>query len=210
MAIIRNGKVYRNIQEQVLKNQEDIDDLNHRTPDDKHFYTKEETDLLLSEKQNTLIDSGDNQNIKTINGQSILGSGNIDIVNLIYPIGSIYMSVNSTSPASLFGGTWEQLKDRFLLGAGDTYTNGSTGGNSTHTHTLNNGYAKFNVRTTGSSYADQITVEPYAPNLRCEEANQYTSFDEWTVMGGIALGGTTDSSSSLPPYLVVYMWKRTA
>ena len=53
-----------------------------------------------------------------------------------YPVGSIYMSVNSTSPASLFGGTWEQLKDRFLLGAGDTYTNGSTGGESTHTLTV--------------------------------------------------------------------------
>lgn len=50
------------------------------------------------------------------------------IVNLIYPVGSIYMSVNSTSPATLFGGTWSQLKDRFLLGAGDTYTAGNTGG----------------------------------------------------------------------------------
>lgn len=210
MAIIRNGKVYRNIQEQVLKNTEDIDDLNHRTPTGDKFYTEEETDELLDKKQNTLVSSGDNQNIKTINGQSILGSGDIDIVGLIYPVGSIYMSVNSTSPASLFGGTWEQLKDRFLLSAGDTYTNGATGGNSTHNHTLNNGYAKFNVRTTGSSYADQIIVDSYAPNLRCEDANQYTSFDEWTVTGGIALGGTTDSSSSLPPYLVVYMWKRTA
>ena len=54
---------------------------------------------------------------------------NAEIVNLIYPVGSIYMSVNSTSPATLFGGTWAQLKDRFLLGKGDTYTtNGATGG----------------------------------------------------------------------------------
>ena len=52
-----------------------------------------------------------------------------------YPVGSIYMSVNATSPSVLFGGTWEQLKDTFLLSAGDTYANGSTGGASTVTLT---------------------------------------------------------------------------
>lgn len=77
MAIIRNGKVYRNIQEQVLKNTEDIDDLNSRVPYEDHFYTEDETDALLAKKQNTLVSSGDNQNIKTINGESILGQGNI-------------------------------------------------------------------------------------------------------------------------------------
>lgn len=57
------------------------------------------------------------------------------MLNAVYPVGSIYMSVNSTSPSSLFGGTWVQLKDRFLLGAGDTYSNGATGGAATHTLT---------------------------------------------------------------------------
>ena len=50
------------------------------------------------------------------------------VKSMVYPIGSIYMSVNSTNPSTLFGGTWVQLKDRFLLGAGDTYTAGDTGG----------------------------------------------------------------------------------
>ena len=50
------------------------------------------------------------------------------VVDLVYPVGSIYMSVASTSPATLFGGTWTQLKDRFLIGTGDTYSNGATGG----------------------------------------------------------------------------------
>ena len=52
-----------------------------------------------------------------------------------YPVGAIYISTVSTSPASLFGGTWEQLNDRFLLGAGDTYSAGSTGGEAEHTLT---------------------------------------------------------------------------
>ena len=60
-----------------------------------------------------------------------------DLINTIYPIGSIYMSVSSTSPQLLFGGTWEQIKDTFLLASGDTYANGSTGGEATHTLTEN-------------------------------------------------------------------------
>lgn len=55
-----------------------------------------------------------------------------NIVDLVYPIGSIYMSVSSTSPTTLFGGTWEALPGRFLLGAGTlggkTYTATNTGG----------------------------------------------------------------------------------
>lgn len=51
-----------------------------------------------------------------------------------YPVGAIYMSVNSTSPASIFGGSWTQLQNRFLLGAGSSYSNGATGGSATHTH----------------------------------------------------------------------------
>ena len=53
------------------------------------------------------------------------------IFNLVYPVGSIYMSANTTSPAVLFGGTWEQIKDRFLLCSGSTYKSGATGGSST-------------------------------------------------------------------------------
>lgn len=59
------------------------------------------------------------------------------VFDKIYPVGSIYMSVNSTSPATLFGGTWTQLKDRFLVGAGNSYAVNSTGGEATHTLTVN-------------------------------------------------------------------------
>lgn len=50
------------------------------------------------------------------------------IYNRVYPIGSIYMSVNSTDPSELFGGTWEQLEDTFLLAAGQNHAAGDTGG----------------------------------------------------------------------------------
>lgn len=50
------------------------------------------------------------------------------IIDMVYPVGSIYMSVSSTSPGTLFGGTWEQLEDRFLIGAGTNHNAGATGG----------------------------------------------------------------------------------
>lgn len=55
----------------------------------------------------------------------------ITMWNMIYPIGSIYMSVNDVSPSVLFGGTWEKVKDRFLLASGNK-KNGETGGEETH------------------------------------------------------------------------------
>lgn len=73
------------------------------------------------------------------------------IIDLIYPVGSIYTSLNNTSPATLFGGTWTALNSCFLLGAGQpgtsdfgdvmqepykNYTVGQTGGESTHLLTI--------------------------------------------------------------------------
>ena len=58
------------------------------------------------------------------------------VVDTIYPIGSIYMSSNSTSPSTLFPGTyWKRLKDQMLMGAGDVYTAGDTGGAASRSYT---------------------------------------------------------------------------
>ena len=60
------------------------------------------------------------------------------LLNLVYPVGSIYWSSNNTNPGTLFGGTWAQIKDKFILAAGDSYTNGATGGAATVTLTVSN------------------------------------------------------------------------
>lgn len=138
------------------------------------------------------------------------------IVNLIYPVGSIYMSVNSTSPATLFGGTWTQLQNRFLLGAGSSYANGATGGAATvtlttdqlpkHNHegiyysalaaknlvTLNSGSVSFHVPWGSPDYAGDYGA-----------GNGSTELMTGNTGGGAA-------HNNMPPYLVVYMWKRTA
>ena len=60
------------------------------------------------------------------------------LLNLFYPVGSIYWSSNNTNPGTLFGGTWTQIKDKFILAAGDSYSNGATGGAATVTLTVSN------------------------------------------------------------------------
>lgn len=62
-----------------------------------------------------------------------------NVTDTIYPVGSLYWSSKSTNPASLFGGTWVQIKDRFVLACGDTYkTVGVTGGASSVTLSVSN------------------------------------------------------------------------
>lgn len=124
------------------------------------------------------------------------------IFDNIYPVGSIYMSVNNTNPSNLFGGTWTQLKDRFLLGAGSTYTNGSTGGSATkrlsvanlpsHTHPQY-------VATNGGSTSANLDYSGWASNGK-------------VVAQGIPTGATGQGTkfNIMPPYLVVYMWQRTS
>lgn len=145
-----------------------------------------------------------------------------DALNKTYPIGAIYISTTETSPASLFGGTWEQIKDRFLLGSGDTYTAGATGGKASHKLTINempshrhrllsasnwstncNGLIDFNTTQVGG-VANTNGTEQYcdiSSNDNNAQGNK-APFVENT--------GGDKPFSILPPYLVVYMWKRTA
>lgn len=59
------------------------------------------------------------------------------LIDKIYPVGSIYMSVNATNPATFIGGTWARITDVFLLASGNAYAPGSTGGEAVHTLTTN-------------------------------------------------------------------------
>lgn len=62
----------------------------------------------------------------------------LQVLQAVYPVGSIYCSYGSTSPATLFGfGSWTKIEGRFLLGANSTYGLGSTGGAATVTLTVN-------------------------------------------------------------------------
>ena len=138
-----------------------------------------------------------------------------DLISFVYPVGSIYMSINNVSPATFIGGTWEQIKDKFLLSAGDTYSAGDTGGSTTHSHSLSRN-AGANFRKFANKF---IQGESTLAGVmqRESEANKYWITDgnndyasDTLEKPGVSLYGNTDVTTNLPPYLAVYMWKRTA
>ena len=148
-----------------------------------------------------------------------------EILNIIYPVGSVYMSINSTSPETLFGGTWEQIKDRFLLGAGDTYTNGSTGGNATHTHTTGDHTLKIeempsHTHTEKLPESFRISANGGGGAYVSDATNPTTPYAGGTYSSSVTTGstgeskphnhGNTGSSNNMPPYLAVYIWHRIA
>ena len=137
------------------------------------------------------------------------------IYDIAYPIGSIYMSVNSTSPAVLFGGAWEQIKDTFLLACGDTYTAGSTGGEANHTLKVDEIPAHKHwmnaVGITNNKGASGTTVGGFKMNGKWNTlANGGNSdgYGDGTYTTGSTGGGA--AHNNMPPYLAVYMWKRIA
>lgn len=128
---------------------------------------------------------------------------NRDVPSKIYPIGSIYMSVNSTNPSELFGGEWERIQDRFLLASGTTYTNGATGGEATHTLTVDEMPSHRHSRMTQpQGFAEQDTRKSDIISPASGSANKVTKYSDYT--------GGGKAHNNMPPYFVVYMWKRIA
>lgn len=133
--------------------------------------------------------------------ERLLIQANINF-NLIYPVGSIYMSTVNVDPGTIFGGTWERLKDRFLLGAGDTYTAGDTGGEATHTLTVNEMPSHTHSLKGGSSSSINDYFGGSTENYGIYSGGTSQSGDNITNTGGGA------AHNNMPPYLVVYMWRR--
>ena len=126
------------------------------------------------------------------------------IRDIVYPVGSIYMSVNSTSPATLFGGTWERLQDRFLLAAGSAYSAGSTGGASTVTLTTE----QIPSHSHSISPAIGWPVNADAAEHHVENWG-YSAWPKVPKITSTGNAGGGKAHSNMPPYLAVYMWKRT-
>ena len=119
--------------------------------------------------------------------------------NELYPVGSIYMSTEKTSPASMFGGTWEQIKDKFLLSAGDTYSAGSTGGEASHMLAPTE-MARIRLLASaqpGNDYGMILSSSIWTKG----DGSSYTIVD-------MAKGFEQTAFSLMPPYLAVYCWKR--
>ena len=122
-----------------------------------------------------------------------------DLLDLIFPVGSIYTSMNNVSPATILGGTWEPITDRFLYCADSA---GDIGGSKKisvaqlppHTH---------NYAVAGDRYGD--------PDGAADWANRYYY---WRENPGLNFNHTSSSTGNgedyMPPYMTVFCWHRTA
>lgn len=171
-------------------------------------------------------------------GGTAVNAGKLDgktwaqALDAIYPVGAVYLSAEPDSPASLFGGTWERIMDRFLLGAGDAYAAGSMGGEETvalateqmpsHTHTptdntpgtsIYNQYGMQVLRHLSSASTLRAQVakgSDYYVNAANPKASDYGSLDDVSVMYKTGATGGGAAHNNMPPYLAVYMWKRVS
>lgn len=125
-------------------------------------------------------------------------------VNLLYPVGSIYISVNSKNPSEIFGGTWERIKGKMLLGVDeddqDFSTSGKTSGEKEVTLSINhipphNHTVRANIQNASGNNVLVIKNNAY-----------YSSAVE---MNTSATGGG-QPHNNMPPYFTVYIWYRTA
>lgn len=185
----------------------------------------------LSSKNNAFsLDEQGNLVVNSISSNSINITAS-DILDIIYPIGSIYLSINDVNPSTIFGGSWEKIKDKFLLCSGDTYVNGNTGGSpylQSHSHSIPSLSGSTDYNGTHSHVTSRRTstygagVQTYwraitAPDSANGDYNQISYTENsgnhnHSVTTNANNTGNTGSGSAenMPPYLVICAWKRTA
>ena len=150
------------------------------------------------------------------------GVGGADLLNLLYPVGSIYISTSSTfNPQAVWGGKWRKTAEgRCLIGANSAYQLGTVGGSATHTHTTQAHTLTVNETAThihdnnarinwfdGLGHGLLGNGWSANTNIRVDAGSNRTS----TVGGGAAHShGNTGSASNIPPYLAVSIWERIA
>lgn len=132
----------------------------------------------------------------------------------IYPVGSIYMSVNNVNPHDIFGGTWQRIKDRFLLCSGDSYANGSIGGEATHTLTVAELAAHEHTVVGGTALAAGHYIATDPQDVGCEAGSRTVSLcggaSGVNIEGEAQSTGGGQAHNNMPPYFTVNVWYRTA
>ena len=161
----------------------------------------------------------------------LINDSSFTTLEAVYPVGSIYMSVNTVSPSVLFGfGVWEKIEDKFLLGCGTTYADGSTGGSAdsvvvSHNHTQNShkhiapANRKFVLVGNGAnwSYTSQIKIRTdgsgtahYYPHSNSDTGGVIEYNETAEASPTINSTGEDGTGKNMPPYIAVNIWKRTA
>ena len=190
-----------------------------------------------------------------------------EILDWVYPVGSVYISFNNQSPEGFLGGTWEQITDTFLLASGAKYLPGSSGGKGdftisaaeiplrshthtpgtytgpnhrhgvgeykmpSHTHPLYNSMIVYNNNSKGGQLSGTGNYQTNSLSQIHTDASGtkaitgasgyagtgYLNGGNSGSAGAKAIQGNSSDTSlaatvthvNMPPYITVYMWKRT-
>lgn len=125
---------------------------------------------------------------------------------LMHPVGTPYASEKPTSPAELYGGTWERIEGKFIMGASDTYPAGSTGGSATKTIARTNlPNEKIGIETLYTKGSEGSTYDVISITYEHSDGSGHFSRTGQTF----PLGNGTPLDI-LPPYYSVYIWRRVA
>ena len=144
-----------------------------------------------------------NEKLKNISQKlkNLAGTGlqDIDVLDYIFPVGSHIISDDPEfNPIYWYSGTWEKVKDKFLLGSGDIYSVGQTGGSADAI------VVKHSHKATWSAGATLGTFNAFIPMVN------NTSPATATDVGSITEAGEDGTGKNMPPYAVVNIWKRVA
>ena len=144
--------------------------------------------------------------LTNINASNVSGSGaNLTTLSAAYPVGSIYMNILSSNPNTLLGfGTWARFGEGRMLvsqdgGDSDFNTGQETGGSKTHT------IAQTNLPSVTLETTELVKIEQPPANRGSSSGGGATY-----AKANIPLGGSDTPLNHMNPYIVVYMWKRTA
>lgn len=144
------------------------------------------------------------------------------IVDIIYPVGSVYISVNSADPANLFGGLWRKIEGRFLLGSSSSYELGAQGGNANAIVPYHNHSVSLTTNSTGAhthtySFTNNSEFQESGSGTRHKQVESYSAANTssagahaHSVSGNTGYVGSSVTGANMPPYLVVNVWERYA
>lgn len=130
--------------------------------------------------------------------QKFLNEMIANLHNAIWPVGSVYISVNDNDPNKLFGGVWDKIENAFLLGASSAHPLGDTGGEEKHTLSLEEMPTHSHKMWCGQEVSSQY-VKGFAMTSDYL-TDKYTTID----------AGEGKPHNNMPPYLAVYIWRRVA
>ena len=142
----------------------------------------------------------------------------INLLEVVYPIGSIYQSTKSVSPASIVGGTWNAVQDKFLLGCGEEFIANSEGGEIEHTlttaempsHTHPAGSSNQNPYFYSFSHAHSTEEADGGWSGSTYKYPRVTASGTISETTSIRAAGGGQSHNNIPPYYAIYIWERVS